>query len=292
MFVALRDVHLAEAFASPREGLDALRLGALELHLAEDGSLLDLGGEGRRPAATPQAAEAYREHLRAHRVHACALLCEERVAAAGEAAATAALVRAVEVASLLEAPVLRVDPLLPDEPHTTFGAHLTRLTRVYREVLDATAHTSVVLAVENHGVRANRLTFLLALLRGVGHWRLGLTLDPANLYWSGLPLAEVRAVLAELAPHVRHTHCKNIGYPEGEREGARSVGWAYGEYACGLADGDLDYREVARLLARYAYAGAWCIENEALAKRTRPQQRAELLEADVAYLSECLAGIR
>ena len=291
MFVALRDVHLTEAFTSPREGLDALRLGALELELAEDGSLLDLGGEGRRPAAgTPGATMAYREHLRAHRVHACALLWAGRVSAGDEAAATAALVRAVEVASLLEAPVLRVDPLLPDEPHTTFAVHLARLTQVYRDTLAATAHTSVTLAVENHGVRANRVSFLLALLRAVGHWRLGLTLDPANLYWSGLPLAEVRATVAELAPHVRHTHCKNIGYPEGERENTRSVGWAYGEYACGLSEGDLDYREIARLLARHAYGGAWCIENEALAKLSRPQQRAELLEADAAYLSECLGA--
>jgi len=45
-----------------------------------------------------------------------------------------------------------------------------------------------------------------------------------------------------------------------------------------------------RLLARHAYGGAWCIENEALAKLSRPQQRAELLEADAAYLSECLGA--
>jgi len=154
-------------------------------------------------------------------------------------------------------------------------------------VLAQTPEAQAALAVENHGRQGNDLIWLEDLLRRADSPRVGLTLDPANLYWAGYPLEQVYEITARLAPRVLHLHAKNLGHPEALRQRRRPLGWAYDGCVCPLAAGDLDYRRLLALLRAAGYPGAVAIEEEALGSLA-PTQRAELLRQDVAYLQSCL----
>ncbi len=96
---------------------------------------------------------------------------------------------------------------------------------------------------------------------------MGLTLDGGNFYWSGMPLDEVYQTIEHFAPAAKHTHVKNIGYPQELRQVRRAVGHEYGRYVSPIAEGDIDH---ARFVARPARAAEYdrdlCIEDESLGK--------------------------
>ena len=142
--------------------------------------------------------------------------------------------------------------------------------RALEQVLAATPDSSVVLAVENHGRQGNDIHWLQELLAALPTPRVALTLDPANLYWAGYPLAEVYDLSAQFAPRVAHLHAKNLTYPANVRERRRPAGWEYGCCVCPLPEGDVDYPRLLRLLAAAGYPGALAVEDESLAKFPRP----------------------
>ena len=90
------------------------------------------------------------------------------------------------------------------------------------------------------------------------------------------------------APSIRHTHCKSIRYPEGEREKRRSMGWEYGKYTCPVYEGDIDCRRLVKILRAAGYANDLCVEDESLGKFPASERR-EVLAKEIRYLKGCLA---
>jgi sugar phosphate isomerase/epimerase len=139
--------------------------------------------------------------------------------------------------------------------------------------------------IENHSNTTNDPGFLEKLFAGVGSPHLGLTLDVANFYWYGHPLAELYRIYAQFAPRVVHTHCKSIHYPDDKKNVRRQMGWEYGKYCCPIYEGDLDFQRLAGILRQANYAGDLCLEDESLEKFPK-SQRAEVLKKEIAFLKK------
>jgi sugar phosphate isomerase/epimerase len=148
--------------------------------------------------------------------------------------------------------------------------------RVGRKVTEATQDLPVRFGVENHGTTTNRPEFLRKLFGGVGTNRFGLTLDVGNFYWWGHPLSKVYDYFAEFAPWVCHVHCKNIRYPQADRERQREMGWKYAEYRYPIDQGDIDYARVVRILRKSGYRNDLCIDDESLSLFPKDQHGAIL----------------
>jgi sugar phosphate isomerase/epimerase len=152
-----------------------------------------------------------------------------------------------------------------------------------KKLMEATEGTGVRFGVENHGPSGNNPAFLSPLLDRVGSERLGVTLDTGNFYWFGHPLSKVYELIETFAPRVVHTHCKNIGYPQDQREVRRPMGWEYAKYEAPVDRGDIDFARVVKILRAAGYAGDLCVENEALRKLPEGE-RAGVLGTEIAYL--------
>ncbi len=124
---------------------------------------------------------------------------------------------------------------------------------------------------------------MLPLLDRVGSQRLGVTLDTGNLYWFGHPLSKVYELIQTYAPHVVHTHCKNIRYPADQREVQRPMGWEYAKYEAPVDKGDIDFVRVVKILRAAGYTGDLCVENESLRKLPE-SERASVLATEIGYL--------
>jgi sugar phosphate isomerase/epimerase len=154
---------------------------------------------------------------------------------------------------------------------------------VGRKIVEATQDLRVRFGVENHGPTTNRPEFLRRMFDGIGSRRFGLTLDIGNFYWFGHPLSRLYDIFAEFAPWVCHTHCKNIRYPEAEREKQRPMGWKYSEYCCPVYEGDIDYQRVIQVLRKAGYRGDLCLDDESLGRFPKDRRR-EVLKKDVEFL--------
>jgi len=155
--------------------------------------------------------------------------------------------------------VIRID-VVPTKLHK--AEFLKLAVEALRQIMAATESIGTSFAIENHGAVTNDPDFLRALFQEVGSERLGLTLDAANFYWFGHPLSKIYELCAAFAPHVFHTHCKSIHYPETEREIQRPIGWKYTECECSIGEGDLDYARIATILQKAGYRNDLCIEDE------------------------------
>ena len=290
MEIAIRDVTLYQAgFDHLTEGSAQVGLRRLEVALSRTLGLpapqeslrqrLPAGGEEERRAAR----EAYREAG----LELCALFVPNNFNAPDREAEVAWVVEAVGVADALGVPVVRLDGAMSGPERLNRRRRVALYAEALEQVLERTPQAQAALAVENHGRQGNDLIWLEDLLRQADSPRVGLTLDPANLYWAGYPLEQVYEIAARLAPRVLHLHAKNLGYPEALRQRRRPLGWAYDSCVCPLAAGDLDYCRLLGLLRAVGYPGVVAIEEEALGSFS-PTQRAELLRQDVAYLQSCL----
>jgi sugar phosphate isomerase/epimerase len=116
-----------------------------------------------------------------------------------------------------------------------------------------------------------------------------MTLDVGNFYWSGKPLSEVYRILEHFAPLTRHTHIKNIKYPEDIHEKQRAVGFEYGKYNCPIAEGDLDMTKIVGFLKKAGYKNDLCIEDESLSKNDVPTRQANI-KAAIATLRKAITS--
>jgi len=188
--------------------------------------------------------------------------------------------KAARAAKALGVPAIRIDVV----PRKSSREAFQKLAiETLKKVLEATEATGVCLGIENHGHTTNDPEFLKAVFDGVGSKRLGLTLDTGNFYWFGHPLSKLYEYFETFAPRVFHTHCKNIKYPEAEREKKRPVGWEYGKYNCPLDEGDVDFKRVVAILKKAGYANDLCVEDESLGKFPAAEQKT-VLAREVAYL--------
>jgi sugar phosphate isomerase/epimerase len=192
--------------------------------------------------------------------------------------------RAARAAKALGIPAIRID-VVPRK--SSREAFLKLAIEALKKAVEATEATGVALGIENHGNTTNDPEFLKAVFEGVGSKRLGLTLDTGNFYWYGHPLSKLYEFFETFAPRVFHTHCKNIKYPETEREKKRPLGWEYGKYNCPLDEGDVDFKRIVAILKKAGYANDLCVEDESLGKFPAAEQKT-VLAREVAYLKGLL----
>ncbi len=251
--------------------------------------LAALDSKERVELKSDEDAKAYRKKAEGLGVNVCALLTACDFSAGNMADNSAWIARSIELADLLGAGAVRIDSAMKKEKELPFETRVNLFVEGLKGALDKTANSKVTLGIENHGFQGNNLAFLLNVFTQVNSPRLGSTMDVGNFYWRGYPLGEVYGILRLLSPYAKHTHMKNIHYPEDQREVMREAGWKYSEYACPLDEGDIDMAKVVGMLKAAGYKGDICIEDESVAKLKTQEERAAQCKRNVDHLKKVLA---
>jgi sugar phosphate isomerase/epimerase len=293
MYVSMRDAYLGpEIFPTIAEGLKQLAIDSVELTLTRDFTVAALDSDDRVELKTDEDAKAYRRKADELGVKVCGLLTACDFSAGNMADNSAWIGRSIELANLLGAPAVRIDSAMKKEKELPFETRVNLFVEGLKGALDKTASSKVTLGIENHGFQGNNLAFLLNVFMLVGNERLGSTMDSGNFYWRGYPLGEVYGILRVLSPHAKHTHMKNIKYPEDQREVTREAGWKYSEYACPLDEGDIDMAKVVGMLAAAGYRGDVCIEDESVGNLKTKEEKAAVCKRNVDHLKKAIAGVK
>ena len=290
MYIAIRDVTLFQAgFDDLCPGLTAVGLRCAEVALTRNLTLpaplhsLRAGLPVGTPAEIAAAAATYAEA----NCSLCALFVPTNFNAPRRAPEAEWTVAAFRAAAGLGVGVVRVDGAMSGLDDLSRRQRVALFAETVATVLAATPGSPVRLAIENHGRQGNDLLWLDELLAATAPARVGLTLDPANLYGAGLALSGVYEAVERLAPRVFHVHVKNVTYPAELRERPRPLGWEYGRLVAPIPQGDLDYGRLLGLLRAARYAGALALEDESLALAP-PAERPELLRQAVGYLQRSM----
>ena len=290
MYPSIRDHLVLWGWPSLKEGLDALGFDALEMEFARDNSVLAIkpSTDGQRfKLDNPAELNAFRGQLEANKVRVSALLMANDYGSEnfdGEVAWTIAAIRAADALGI---PAVRIDAMMHGEGADAVEKNIRVFSEAMHGVLGATSDSKVDLGIENHGYQGNRVDFLDEIFARVGSSRLGLTIDTGNFYWYGHPLSKMYEIIEHFAPYCKHTHAKNIKYPEDKREIQREVGWEYAKYVSTVPDGDVDHARVVRILKAAGYDRDLCLEDEALGRWEGDARRAVMLR-DADYVRSIL----
>ncbi len=285
MFVSIRDdVVLHGGFPSVVDGLRFLGIDAVEVSVGRDFAVRSLMNPSQKfDIRSDGDLSTLEREISQNGVRICAFLLGNDFGREDAKEQIEWMIETVKVAHRLGISAVRVDAIVSgweamgvDKAVRLFAEHI-------RKVLDETENTDVHLGIENHGSLGNQPEFLQAVFEAVSSPRLGLTLDSGNFYWFGHPLSRVYEIMRQFAATVKHTHIKNISYPQELREQQRSIGYEYGKYVCPIPEGDIDHKVVVSILKEAGYAGDLCIEDESLGKFT-PDERRNVLKKDAQYL--------
>ncbi|MBX7258312.1 MAG: sugar phosphate isomerase/epimerase [Candidatus Hydrogenedentes bacterium] len=291
MYVSVRDNMVASGGTeSPAALMRKMGVEAVEINLQQDFKVRAMDSHDNIVLSNDADVDAYKARLANVGIRACGLLTARDFSASDMDASIAWLARSIEIADRLGASCVRIDSAMSKERELDFGTRVDMFSKGLKGALDRTSGSKVTLGIENHGFQGNNLAFLLNVYEEVGSDRLGSTMDVGNFYWRGYPLSEVYGILRILAPHTKHTHIKNINYPEDKREITREAGWEYSTYMCPIAQGDIDIQRVAQLLKNAGYTGDLCLEDESL-ERYEGDERLKYLEEDVKHLQKIAAAI-
>ncbi|HOZ47853.1 MAG TPA: sugar phosphate isomerase/epimerase family protein [Candidatus Hydrogenedentes bacterium] len=292
MYISLRHCMVAhDDFPSPVEGMRHLGVEAFEVELRRDFTVCAMDARDFVPLETDAEARAYRRRIEDLGLRACCFLTACDFSAGDSAKNVAWVTRAIELADVMGMLCVRIDSAMRREHELDFETRVNLFAEQLGAALDRTAGSKVTLGIENHGYQGNNLAFQLNVYKAVGSDRLGATMDTGNFYWRGYPLSEVYGILRILAPYTKHTHLKNIRYPEDKREIMREGGWEYGTYVSPLDEGDIDHAKVLRILADAGYDGDICIEDESLGHYDSSAARIAVLERDVAHVKAIIHGL-
>ena len=289
MYVSVRDSMLgSDVFPTPLEGLHQLGVNAIELNLNHDFSVNALDRNEKVFLNTDDDVKAYRKRVESLGIRICSILTACDFSDRDQETNSTWVARAIEIADLLGAPSMRIDSAMRKEKNLDFDTRVKLMVDGLSAALKKTPSCKVALGIENHGYQGNNLAFLLNVFQQVNSKRLGATIDTGNFYWRGYPLSEVYGILRILAPYAKHTHVKNIHYPEDKREVMREAGWEYGTYYCPLDEGDIDLAKLIGMLKNVGYRGDICIEDESIGKCKTPEERAKVVARDVAHIKRLL----
>lgn len=289
MYLSIRDGLLGkETCATPLDGLRRLNISNVEVNLERDFAVRSIETGEKVYLRTDEEAKAFRKSTEALGIRICAVLTACDLSRNDAESNIAWIARSIELADLLGAPAVRIDSGMKREKELIFDERVNLFVQALSAALERTSKSKVTLGIENHGFQGNNLAFLLNVYQQVDSKRLGSTLDTGNFYWRGYPLSEVYGILRVLAPYAKHTHVKNIKFPEDKREITREAGWEYGTYCCPLDEGDIDIAKVVAILAQAGYKGDICIEDESVAKCKTPEERMAVLERDAACIQRAL----
>ena len=285
VFVSVRDFTVMwVGYRNLFEGLRDLRVNSFELYV--DRSLrtskyVDMGYEVSLgfDVSTRENRAKLRRLLEDQGFSICALLLENDFSRELEKEVEY-VTRACEVASDLEVSVVRINAVMREAEGYTLEDYVERTAKAVKRCLGRCSELGVSLAVENHGLIANRREFLRELLERVGSEWLGLTLDTGNFYWYGYPLNEVYRIVEEFASYVKHTHLKNARAPPSKKEKMRKPREVV---MAPLYEGDIDLGYILSILRRAGYDHDANIEDESLGGFTGEERKC-VLKRDIAYV--------
>ena len=288
MYVSVRECMLPGVFGSIKAGLDAMGLDSVELEYSRDRSVfsLDSTSSEKESLAGDAAINAFGAKCSRLKCGISGLLLHNNFGAEDLEAELDWVICCLKAADRLGAKAVRIDAIMSADDQS-LESRAQHFADCMAKVLDATSDLDVEMGVENHGRLGNEPEFLDLLFRKADSPRLGVTLDTANLYWYGHPLSKVHQIIEHFAPKVKHTHIKNINFPQNKREIRREIGWEYGKYASSLREGDIDMNYVVKVLRDAGYSGALCVEDESLGRRSEQEGR-EVMVDDARFLRELL----
>ena len=292
MYCSVRDCMVAlDEFSSPVEGMRRLGVDAVEIALSRDFEVYAMDSRETLQLQSDDDARAYGKHLDGLGIRPVSFLTACDFSAGDAEANVAWVARALELAAIIGMPNVRIDSAMSRERELDFETRVNLFAQNLGAVLERTAGSNVTMGIENHGYQGNNLAFQLNVYKVVGSDRLGATMDTGNFYWRGYPLSEVYGILNILAPYTKHTHLKNIKYPEDQREVMREGGWKYGEYVSPLDEGDIDHAKVLRILKDAGYDGDICLEDESLGHYAPGEETIAVLERDVAHIKQIIQAL-
>ena len=290
MYASVRD-HIVKA-AWPqglKEGLEALGFGAVELEVSRElkaFAIKPINGETHL-SLTDSGIEACMKQMREYQVRVSALLLSNDFGREDLDAEVNWVIQVGRAAAKLGVEAIRLDAIMRGQAELSLDQRAARFADCMKRILDTTAE-SVQYGIENHGADGNEPDFLDFILGTVNSPRLGITLDTGNFYWAGHPLDRVQEIMRHFASRVKHTHVKNICYPPDQRNVKRERGWEYGKYVSSIPEGDINHREVVKVLKAAGYQGDFCLEDESLGPLSAEERKARLIK-DADFFREILA---
>lgn len=288
MYLAIRDDTIRGAgYVSLKEGLKDLGIGAIEIAYKRDDEIKGLNGESLN-MKNESDKKLFKSQLDENKIKVCAFLMSNNFKNKNLEEELSWAIRCIECAEELGIKVVRIDAVMEGEKNISFEEAKTQAVKCLKYIIERTKETSVELAIENHGFQGNNPEFLEGVIKGVNSPRLGITMDTGNFYWSGKPLEEVYEILKHFAPYTKHTHVKNIKYPQEVRNQKRNLGWEYGKYVSPIFEGDIDHKKVVNFLKNARYEEDFTIEDESLGKFKTSEERIEILKKDVEYLKSII----
>jgi sugar phosphate isomerase/epimerase len=168
------------------------------------------------------------------------------------------IVRGVEVARVLGAPVVRVfaGDLKAGMDLAVFEG---TVVRGLREAASAAESAGVTLALENHGLAAGRSEQIQRIIEAVGSPALGATVDVGNFVLADEdPLAAVERLL----PYVRHVHLKDMAPSPDPTTGWQSLAGRR-VVSVDAGQGTVPFRQIFERLRDSGYARSLSLEYEA-----------------------------
>lgn len=280
MFISCRDVLLVNVFGDLYKGLKELKIDSFELFL--DRNMATCFGT---KLANQQDRSQFLKELRQQAVKVSAALVASNFSLDTKDE-IAYVVNACKVAGELGAKVVRIDTVMRERKGATMKDYVSLAARNIEECLRQTRGLGVSLAMENHGVIANREDFIQGVFEAIKSDLWGLTLDTGNFYWYGYPLKDVYRIIERLSPWVKHTHMKNATAAEELKERQRRPGEIR---MSPLSQGDIGLEKVVGLLKQVRYDHDLCIENESLGLFPS-ERRQEILKEDAAYLQSLISS--
>ena len=288
MYVSIReDILKAAGYGSIAAGLKDLGLDSVEAEFFRDYTIYAPGSWEKLQLTGDNAAPVIAGAFGSAEIKICAFLLHNNFNCADQIGEINWVIDVVKTADKLEIPAIRIDAITKGEREESFEIRINRFVECMKKILSETKGSRVQLGIENHGVQGNDPAFLRQVIKRVGDERLGVNMDTGNFYWYGNPINKVYEILESVAKYTKHTHIKNICYPEETRNQQREIGWEYGEYVSPIYEGDIDHGRVIRILKEVGYDGPLTIEDESLGK-FEPAARKEVLKKDVNYLKNLL----
>jgi sugar phosphate isomerase/epimerase len=291
MYASIRDATVIDGgYPIVAEGLKALGVDAIEAEFNDECAVRDLNTtDGWISIATPEGVAQYKKHLEKNGVRVSAFLLANDLNNDDMKAEIEWSAVAIRAAYALGIKAVRIDSAMSGQQELPFDERVQKFVDGIKAIIAETSDTPVDMGIENHGFQGNDPNFLHGVFDGVGSDRIGMTLDTGNFYWRGHPMDKTLRVIEEFAPLAKHTHVKNINYPEEMRNIEREMGWEYGKYVSPIPEGDVDHNIVVGFLKAAGYDRDLCCEDESLGKFETVAEKNRIVKADVDYLKQ-LAG--
>ena len=289
MYLSIRDeIVFAAGYKTLAEGLKDLGIAGLELFVTHEDTvpaIAPMGEQTHLNLTIPAELAELKRQAAENNVRISALCMGNNFNATDRPGEIAWAIRTVKAAKELGVPAVRIDAIMSGEKDLPLEERQRLVATALIEILAQTSETGVELGIENHGFQGNDPEFIKGTLAAVNNSRLGLTLDSGNFYWRGWPLSRIYEIFEEFAPFVKHTHIKNIRYPEEIRETQREMGFQYGKYVSPIHEGDIDHTRYFNALRKAGYDRDLCLEDESLGKFT-PAERQANLRASAAFFQK------